>query len=125
MSRIRILLVDDNREFLRSAANFLSAHADLEIVGLAVSGKEALRKTSEMNPDLVLMDVAMPEMNGIEATRLIKNQPKAPRVVVLTLHNNAEYRSAARAAGADGLLSKQELPVKLIPLIHTLFKEAS
>lgn len=118
-------MVDDCREFLGVAANFLSAYPDLEVVGTAASAEEAFEKANAMRPHLVLMDVAMPKMNGIEAARRIKSRPGAPRVVILTLHDNSEYRSAAAAAGSDGFVSKQEFPVKLVPLIHTLFKQAS
>lgn len=125
MKKLRVLLVDDSREFINSAASLLSLRPELDVVGQARSGAEAIRLATELEPDLVLMDIAMPQMNGLEATRRIKAKPSPPRVVVLTLHNNAEYRSAARAVGSDGFLSKEDFPVKLIPLIHTLFKEAS
>jgi DNA-binding NarL/FixJ family response regulator len=118
---VHILLVDDNPEFLETAARFLSAGPYIEIVGRALSGRDALEQVALLRPNLVLMDLAMPEMNGLEATRRIKAQPDAPHVVILTLYDNPEYRTVAEAAGADGLVAKSEFGTQLLPLIHKLF----
>lgn len=117
----RILLVDDNLGFLESAGHFLALDRQIEIVGRAPSGQEALRQVAQLKPDLVLMDLAMPEMDGLEATRQIKKLPDAPRVIILTLHDNAEYRAAAKAAQADGFIAKSEFGTQLLPLIHAMF----
>ncbi len=85
---LRILLVDDNAQFLEVAARTLATVPAIEIVGRALSGRDALEQVTQLQPDLVLMDVAMPNMNGLEATRHIKAQPGAPRVVMLTLHDS-------------------------------------
>ncbi|MBN1259551.1 MAG: response regulator transcription factor [Anaerolineae bacterium] len=122
MSAIRILLVDDNRGFLKSAALLLSESPRFIIVGEAHSGYEALEKTKTLHPDLVLVDLAMPEMNGLETTRRIKQNTAPPRVIILTLYDNAEYRTAAEIAGADGFVAKSGAGIHLCPLIHTLFK---
>ncbi len=121
MSPLRVLLVDDSHDFLESAARFLSAYPRLEIVGCALSGQHAWELVTRLRPDLVLMDLAMPGMNGLEATSQIKAQPGAPRVVILTLHDNAEYRMAAEAVRADGFIAKSDFGTQLLPLIHTLF----
>jgi len=118
---IRILLVDDSPEFLESATRFLSVDPHIEIVGRALAGHDALEQVARLRPDLVLMDLAMPEMNGLEATHHIKAQPGAPCVVILTLYDNSEYRAVAETVGADGFLSKSEFGTQLLPLIHTLF----
>lgn len=136
MSLVRILLVDDSLAFLKSAARFLSEEetrlkgspevapatslSKLKIVGWALSGREALEQIPQLYPDLVLMDLAMPEMNGLEATRCIKTQPNAPYVIILTLNDSAEYRAAAETVGADGLISKSEFGTALLPLIYSL-----
>jgi len=117
----RILLVDDNKEFLDSAAHFLAGDPAIEIVGQASSGRCALEQVPLLKPDLVVMDLTMPEMNGLEATRQLKAQPDGPRVILLTLHDNSEYRAAAEAAQADGFVAKSDLGLQLLPLIHTLF----
>jgi DNA-binding NarL/FixJ family response regulator len=123
MAPIRVLLVDDNLEFLDATERFLSTDSWLEIIGHTLSGEEALKKTSSLNPDLVLMDLAMPQMNGLETTRLIKALPDAPRVIILTLYDNSEYRSASEAVHADGFIAKSDLGIQLLSLIHNLFED--
>jgi DNA-binding NarL/FixJ family response regulator len=121
MHPVRILLVDDSPEFLDSAAGFLSANPQLDIVGRALSGHEALDQVGMLCPDLVLMDISMPGINGIEATRSLKTLRAATRVIILTMHDNAEYRAAAALAKADGFIMKSEFGTQLLPLISSLF----
>jgi DNA-binding NarL/FixJ family response regulator len=116
----RVLLVDDSAEFLESAVHFLTADPAIEVVGQAYSGRGALEQVGVLKPDLVLMDLSMPEMNGLEATRRLKEQDDKPRVILLTLHDNPEYRAAAQAAKADGFVAKSELGIELLPLIYQL-----
>jgi DNA-binding NarL/FixJ family response regulator len=123
MLPIRILLVDDSPEFLESAARFLSADSQIEIVGRALSGAEAMAQVARIHPDLVLMDWGMPGMSGLEATHHLKVRPDAPSIVILTVYDDAEYRAAARAMGADGYVAKSEIGTELLPAIHTLFDE--
>ena len=117
---MRVLLVDDGEEFLDVASRFLAADSSIEIIGRAHSGREALAKVIELRPDLVLIDLAMPGMNGLETTRQIKVDPLAPKVIILTLHDNREYRSVAESIGADGFVSKSELGTQLLPLLQKL-----
>jgi DNA-binding NarL/FixJ family response regulator len=119
----RVLLVDDNQDFLESAANFLASDPEIEIVGRASSGRCALEQVPVLKPDLVVMDLTMPEMNGLEATRRLKSQPDGPRVIILTLHDNPEYRAAAQEVQADGFVAKSELGLELLPLIRELFAQ--
>ena len=120
MASVRTFLVDDSPEFLDAAARFLATDPQIEIVGHALSGRNAIEAVARLRPDLVLMDVAMPEMNGFAATRHIKGQPNPPRIIVLTLYDNDEYRVQAQAAGADGFVAKSEFGTQLLPLIHRL-----
>jgi len=120
MHPIRTILVDDNAEFLNSAALFLSADSSIEIAGRALSGKEALELVATLIPDLVLMDLVIPDMDGLEITRRIKARQNAPCVVILTLHDNAEYRAAAQKVGADGFVAKSDFGTQLRPLVHHL-----
>ena len=122
MAPLRILLVDDSAEFLESAARFLTMRKDLNLVGSANSGHDAIAQALELKPDLVLIDLAMPGMNGLEATRLLKARAEAPRVVIMTLHDNAEYREAAREAAADGFIAKSAIGSQLFPMIASLFE---
>jgi DNA-binding NarL/FixJ family response regulator len=121
---LTVLLVDDSWAFLGSAEHFLSMEPNLQVVGYATTGLEALDQIGRLRPDLVLMDVAMPRMNGLAATRRLKEKPDAPRIIMLTVHNLAEYRRAAAEAGADGFLAKSEFGCQLLPLIRKLFVPA-
>ena len=123
MLPLRILLVDDSVQFLDVVARALATVPAIEIVGRALSGRDALEQVTQLQPDLVLMDVAMPNMNGLEATRRIKTQADAPHVVILTLHDTPEYRAAAEAVGADNFVSKAEFNAQMLPLIRTLCDE--
>jgi two-component system invasion response regulator UvrY len=120
MPPLRILLVDDSLPFLESADRFLSGEAYLKIVGRALSGREALEQVLLLQPDLVLMDLAMPGMNGLEATRQIKLQANPPYIIILTLNDCYEYQAAAEAIGADGFVNKSEFSTVLLPLISQL-----
>lgn len=122
---IRTLLVDDSPEFVDAAIRFLSLDPQIEIVGFTFSGQGAIEQVASLNPDLVLMDLAMPGLNGLEATRQIKAQKTSPRVIILTLHDNLEYRSASEAVNADGYIPKSDFGVQLLPQIHSLFTEDS
>jgi DNA-binding NarL/FixJ family response regulator len=122
---LRIVLVDDSRMFLDAAIHALTVDPRIEVVGSALSGQEGVTLVSERQPDLVLMDIAMPGMNGMDATRRIKSQPNAPRVVVLTSYDIQRYRTAAQAAGADGFICKADFDSELLPLLETLLVERS
>jgi DNA-binding NarL/FixJ family response regulator len=110
--------VDNSLEFLQVAVVFLSMIPDVAVVGTAGSGLEGLRLTAELRPDLVLMDLIMPGMNGLEATKMIKARVTPPKVIILTLYDIPEYRGAAAAAGADGFLDKAKFTEGLLPLMR-------
>ena len=118
---IRVLLVDDNPEYLGALARFLSSDPEIRIVDQACSAHEALEKISRSRVDLVLMDIVMPGMNGLEATRQIKAQANAPRILILTMYDGDEYRTAAQDACADGFVSKVASDDQLLPTIYGLF----
>ncbi len=118
---VRILLADDNPAFLAALQDFLASQTRIEVVGTARSGREAVERLARLHPDLVLLDLVMPEMNGLEALRRIKAQSDAPRVVMLTLQNDLEFRIETQRCGADDYLTKTEMGRRLLPLIETLF----
>lgn len=120
MRSIRVLLADDSTEFLKMASKFLATDPGINLVGVALTGQDACALAAELQPDLILMDLIMPQMNGLEATRRIKSQPNAPVVIILTGHDTPEYRSAAATAGADGFVYKPELFKELLPLMRRL-----
>ncbi len=120
---MRIVVVDDNASFVRAMVDFLGREPGFEVVGRARSGHEAVAAAAQTAPDLILMDLLMPGMDGLEATRLIKAQPSAPRVIVVTVHEASGYRDAAYAAGADGIVSKGDIGPMLVPAIRALFPQ--
>lgn len=121
MQSIRILLVDDHAAFLQAAEEFLSSQPGLVVVGQASSGAAALVEVSRANPDLVLLDWNLPELNGLQVLALLKKRAKAPSIVMLTRHDFPRYREAALAIGADGFVSKTDMDEQLVPLIRRLF----
>jgi DNA-binding NarL/FixJ family response regulator len=121
MGPVRTLLVDDNARFLAAARRLLATQADVEIVGHALSGRDALAAVDTLRPELVLMDLVMPEMNGLEATAAIKRGPNPPRVVIVTLEDSEEHRERARVVGADAVVGKATLTTTLSPLLREMF----
>ena len=122
MAVLRILLVDDQAEFLTSLANMLSDDSRVEIVGQARSGREALEANDRLKPDAVLLDLAMPDMNGLQTTRHLKERTSPPCVVIMTCHGSKEYQMAARMAGADGFIHKDDFYARFPSLIDWLME---
>ncbi len=114
----RLLIVDDD-PLVRSALTFmLGGQPDLEIVGEAGDGDEGLAMASRLRPDVVLMDIRMPGMNGLDATRRLMATDDPPRVLVLTTFDADEYVVEALAAGADGFLLKDTAPPQVVEAIR-------
>ena len=120
VSQIRVLLVDDSDDFLDVVSEWLTADPGIAIVGTARTGCEAVARVEELEPDVVLMDVTMPGMNGFEATRSIKSKPDSPLVVLLAFHDSETARHAAWAAGADDLMAKANVTAGLLTLVRDL-----
>ena len=118
--KLKVLLVDDHalvREGIRSS---LERYAKIKAVGEAVNGKEALRKCKELRPDVVLMDLNMPEMSGLEATPLIRVSFPETKIIVLTVHDNKEYIFKILRAGAHGYVLKDTSPEELVRAIEAV-----
>jgi len=120
-SRVRVLMVDDNEQFLMSAGRYLRGRPSCELVGTATSGEEAMVRVPSLRPDLVLVDIAMSGMSGIQLAQALKALSAAPRVVILTMYDDAAHRAAAEAAGADGFLGKEDFGENLLPLVAAMF----
>ena len=120
MAKIRVLIADDHlivREGLRA---LLEAQPDIEVVGEARDGDEAVSKTNEIQPDIVLMDITMPHMNGLEATRIIKEHNPNVKILVLTMHESDEYFFKMLDAGASGYFVKGGSSGELISAIRAV-----
>jgi DNA-binding NarL/FixJ family response regulator len=120
MDKIKVLLVDDHAIMRDGIRALLSVHSDIEIVGEASEGKEAIEKTQELAPDVIVMDLAMAGMDGLEATRRISKQDPKVKVIVLTQYSNKEYILSAIKAGAAGYIPKRALGSDLVSAIRTV-----
>jgi DNA-binding NarL/FixJ family response regulator len=122
---VTILIVDDNSQ-LRALIRGIAAQApDLHVVGEAEDGAEAIRLTHELQPDIVLLDLVMPRVNGLEALRRIKVERPDTKVIIVTVHSEDAYRRAAEDGGADAFLLKKTLLTVLLPTIQRMRRSMS
>jgi DNA-binding NarL/FixJ family response regulator len=117
---IRVLIADDQALLRGSLRVLIDAEADLEVVGEAATGAEAVEQVQLSSPDVVLMDVRMPVMDGIDATRIIAAREHAPRVLVLTTFDLDDYVYSAIRAGASGFLLKDTRPAQLLDAVRVV-----
>jgi two-component system response regulator NreC len=120
MKRIRILLVDDHAVVRQGFKMILTAQSDMEIVGEAGNGREAVEQAEQLKPDIVIMDVAMPELNGIEATRRLAASTPHARVIALSMHKDSVYVREILRAGARGYLLKDSGAGDLVSAIRAV-----
>ena len=125
MDKIRILLADDHQIVRQGIYSLLKNHDDLEIVGETKDGRETVKMARELKPDVVLMDIAMPILNGLEATRQIKKTDPKIKVLILTIHKNEEYVLNALQVGASGYLEKDTGVDELLNAIHSVYHDNS
>ena len=118
--RIRVLVVDDHAVVKDGIRAVLALQRDIQVVGEAADGKEALQKTIELMPDVVLMDIVMPVMNGLDATREICRQCEGVKVLVLTQYDDEENIKASREAGALGFIPKAAASSRLLTGIRSV-----
>jgi two-component system response regulator NreC len=117
---IRVLLADDHRMLREGIRALLERQDDITVVGEASDGRETVRLAASLCPDLVVMDVSMPLLNGIEATRQIKRDCPKVRVLILTVHEQKDYVAQLLVAGADGYIIKRAAGEELIVAIRTV-----
>ena len=118
--KIRLLLADDHPVVRRGMRSCLEGIRHVEVVDEAVDGKEAINKVKELTPDIVLMDIDMPNMNGLEATRLIREEYPDTRVLILSVHTNKDYVLQIIRSGAQGYVLKDTAPADLVRAIESV-----
>jgi CheY-like chemotaxis protein len=116
--KIRVLLVDDNEAFRRVATDFLQGQHELIVVGVTCGGKEALTQAQDLQPQVILTDLDMPGLTGLETISRLRNMLPGVGIIALTLLEGNAYRQAAMAAGADDVVLKAELITDLLPAIR-------
>jgi DNA-binding NarL/FixJ family response regulator len=120
MSPIRVLLADDHRILREGIRALIEDQEDMQVVGEAEDGLETVKKVAKLQPDVVVMDIAMPLLNGLEATRQIRRDFPQVKVLILTMHDNEEYIRQVLAAGALGYVLKDAAARDLLGAIRTV-----
>jgi len=121
--KIRILLADDHAVVRQGFRMILAGQPDMEIVGEAGNGRETVEAAEKLQPDIVVMDVAMPELNGIEATRRLSTSSPRARVLALSMHKDSVYVREILRAGARGYLLKDAADSDLIAAVRAVYRE--
>lgn len=117
---INVLIIDDHAVVRAGIRMLLESDPDLYIVGEGENGHEAIRLMEELKPDVILMDVTMPVMDGVEATRQIKSRGQSPAILALTIHEGPDYFFQMLQAGASGYVPKRAAPEELLHAIHVI-----
>jgi two-component system response regulator NreC len=121
MNKIRLMLVDDHEVVRVGLKTFLQTQEDLEVVAEASDGEEAVKRAMETHPDVILMDITMPGVDGLEATRRLRVLCPQCLILALTVHDDKQYFMQMLAAGASGYITKQAAGDDLIAAIHTIY----
>lgn len=116
----RVLIVDDDHLMRAGLVELLTGEPEIEIIGQASTGREAIERARRLAPDVVLMDVRMPDLDGIGATRELSRAAPRARVLILTTFEQDDYVFGALRAGASGFLLKRTRPEELIAAVHTI-----
>lgn len=117
---LRVLLVDDNESVRRSICQILQSQADIEVTCQAADGADALNQARQHHPDLVLLDITMPTMNGLDAARILKREFPSMHVVIVSQHDSRGFQWAALAAGASGYVVKSNAAHDLLPEVRRI-----
>jgi two-component system response regulator NreC len=121
--KIRILIADDHTLFRKGICALLEDEQDMLVVGEAENGREAVRLVGSLKPDVVLMDIAMPLLNGLEATRQIKREHPEARVLVLTMYDHEEYFRQMLEVGASGYIIKRAAATELVSALRAVYND--
>ncbi len=118
---IRTLVVDDSAAALRSICVFLKLNPEIDVIGTAPDGRQGLAAAHALRPDLVLVDVQMPVMNGIETAAQLKQDLPTTRIIMVTAHDSPEVRKACHDSGADAFIAKEHLDEELSGVVEQIF----
>jgi len=122
MAKIRLLIVDDHTLFRESLHSHLNTIKNIEVVGEAGDGVEAVNKTTQLQPDVILMDFAMPNLNGLQATRQIKKMNPSVKILVLTMYETGQHIHEILRAGASGYILKKAPTQELLSAIQAVYQ---
>jgi DNA-binding NarL/FixJ family response regulator len=122
MDKIKVLVVDDHTLMRDGIRALLGLHDDIEVVGEAAEGRDAIKKAQEVAPDVIVMDIAMPGLDGLEATRRITKKNPMAKVLVLTQHDKREYILSSIKAGAAGYVPKRAVGSELLSAIRAVYR---
>lgn len=125
MKDLRILVVDDHEVFRRELRALLEAHPGWKVVGEAANGRDAAEMVKQLEPDVVVMDISMPEMNGLEATRSILETAPQTEVLILTMHKSEQMMREAVKAGARGYVLKSDASRDLVRAVEALSRHGT
>lgn len=121
MSNIRVLLVEDHTILRKGLCSLLENEYGIEVIGEAENGREALEKAEDLLPDIVVLDISLPLLNGLEVTRQLKKRFPEIRILILTMHTSDEFVFEILNAGAKGYVVKKAAPNELVSAIHAVF----
>ncbi len=125
MNKIKVIIAEDHTIVRKGLCALLQGEPDIEVVGEAENGREAIKIVEKLLPDVVVMDIAMPGLNGLDTTRQLKKRFPKLKILILTMHDNEEYIFETLRAGASGYLIKRSAPNELISAIQSVYRDES